>query len=185
MCTAGQRNFEPVEAFAGFANPGVMTIALLYVVAAGLRETGAVYWLGHWLLGRPASQRGAIGNMVVPIAGLSGLMNNTAIVSIFIPVIQQWAVRLRISPSQLLMPLSFLAIMGGSLTLIGTSTNLVVDGLLQADKHFSLGMFDIAWVGLPTLVIGSLFLWLFPASFCPNVKSDCHARGCAALSGSG
>ncbi|BBN59223.1 SLC13 family permease [Hydrogenovibrio marinus] len=162
---------SPVEAFAGFANPGVMTIALLYVVAAGLRETGAVYWLGHWLLGRPATQRGAIGNMIVPIAGLSGLMNNTTIVSIFIPVIQQWAVRLRISPSQLLMPLSFLAIMGGSLTLIGTSTNLVVVGLLQADKHFSLGMFDIAWVGLPTLVIGSLFLWLFSGKLLPKRKN--------------
>ncbi|MDR9499752.1 MAG: SLC13 family permease [Hydrogenovibrio sp.] len=164
----------PAEALTGFANPGVITIAAMYIVAAGLRETGAVYWLGYWLLGRPQNQRGAVRKMIAPIAGLSGLMNNTAIVSIFIPVVQQWARRIQVSPSKLLMPLSFLAIMGGTLTLIGTSTNLVVDGLLQAEKQLTLGMFEIAWVGLPTLLIGALFLWLFSEKLLP--KGD-HAMG--------
>lgn len=161
----------PAEALTGFANPGVITIAALYIVAAGLRETGAVYWLGYWLLGRPKTQRGAVGKMIAPIAGLSGFMNNTAIVSIFIPVVQQWAKRIQVSPSQLLMPLSFLAIMGGTLTLIGTSTNLVVDGLLQTEKNIALGMFEIAWVGLPTLIVGALFLWLFSAKLLPQRKN--------------
>ncbi len=81
----------PLEALAGFANPGVITIATLYVVAAGLKETGAVQWIARLLLGHPKTQRGAQLRMIGPTGVLSSFMNNTAVVAMFIPAIQDWA----------------------------------------------------------------------------------------------
>ncbi|MFV8570544.1 SLC13 family permease [Marinobacter sp. SBS5] len=148
----------PVEALSGFANPGVITIATLYVVAAGLKETGAVQWIARLLLGHPKTQRGAQLRMIAPTGVLSGFMNNTAVVAMFIPAIQDWAQRLGVPASKLLLPLSYAAILGGTCTLIGTSTNLVVDGMLQSRLGINLGVFELAWVGVPLLVVGGAFL---------------------------
>src|SRR5690606_41628293 len=123
-----------------FANPGVMTIAVLYVVAAGLRETGAVQWIARLLLGHPTTLRNAQLRMIMPTSVISAFMNNTAVVAMFIPAIQEWAQRLGISASRLLLPLSYAAILGGTCTLIGTSTNLVVDGMLQRQVGIALWM---------------------------------------------
>ena len=158
----------PVQALAGFANPGVITIATLYVVAAGLRETGAVQWIARMLLGHPKSQRGAQVRMIAPTGILSAFMNNTAVVAMFIPAIQDWAQRLGIPASKLLLPLSYAAILGGTCTLIGTSTNLVVDGMLQSALGINLGLFELAWVGIPLLVIGGAFLVLFGHRLLPD-----------------
>ncbi|WP_323754020.1 SLC13 family permease [Marinobacter sp.] len=148
----------PLEALSGFANPGVITIATLYVVAAGLKETGAVQWIARLLLGHPKTQRGAQLRMIAPTGVLSGFMNNTAVVAMFIPAIQDWAQRLGVPASKLLLPLSYAAILGGTCTLIGTSTNLVVDGMLQSRLGINLGLFELAWVGVPLLVVGGAFL---------------------------
>ncbi|WP_323751997.1 SLC13 family permease [Marinobacter sp.] len=148
----------PVAALSGFASPGVITIATLYVVAAGLKETGAVQWIARLLLGHPKTQRGAQLRMIAPTGVLSGFMNNTAVVAMFIPAIQDWAQRLGIPGSKLLLPLSYAAILGGTCTLIGTSTNLVVDGMLQTRLGINLGLFELAWVGVPLLVVGGAFL---------------------------
>ncbi|MGC3875287.1 SLC13 family permease [Halomonas sp. GXIMD04776] len=161
----------PQEALAGFANTGVMTIAALYVVAAGLRETGAVQWLANRLLGQPHTIKYAQLRMLLPVSGLSAFMNNTAIVAMFIPAIQEWSRRLSLSPSKLLLPLSYIAILGGTCTLIGTSTNLVVDGLLQSRQGVELGMFDLAWVGVPVLLLGGGFLILFADRLLPRRDS--------------
>ncbi|WP_336367010.1 SLC13 family permease [Marinobacter sp. C2H3] len=158
----------PGQALEGFANPGVITIATLYVVAAGLKETGAVQWIARRLLGHPQSIRGAQLRMLVPTGMLSAFMNNTAVVAMFIPAIQDWAQRLRIPVSKLLLPLSYAAILGGTCTLIGTSTNLVVDGLLQTTLGTHLGLFDLAWVGVPLLVIGGAFLVLVGPRLLPD-----------------
>jgi len=158
----------PAEALAGFANPGVITIATLYIVAAGLKETGAVQWIARKLLGHPHSEKVAQARMIVPTGLLSGFMNNTAVVAMFIPAIQDWAQRLGIPASKLLLPLSYAAILGGTCTLIGTSTNLVVDGLLQSTQGIHLGLFDLAWVGVPLLVIGGVFLVLFASRLLPD-----------------
>ncbi len=117
---------EPLRAVAGFASTPVVMIGALYVVAGGLVETGAMRMVVDRLLGRPSSLEGAQLRMMVPVAGLSAFMNNTPIVAMFVPVISDWAKRLRLSPSRLLMPLSFAAILGGSCTLIGTAPNIVV-----------------------------------------------------------
>ena len=104
----------PADALAGFANPGVITIATLYVVAAGLKETGAVQWIARLLLGHPKTEKGAQLRMLAPTGILSGFMNNTAVVAMFIPAIQDWAQRLGIPSSRLLLPLSYAAILGGT-----------------------------------------------------------------------
>lgn len=162
------RILTPQEALAGFANTGVMTIATLYVVAAGLKETGAVRWLAHRLLGQPTNVKQAQLRVLAPVSGLSAFMNNTTVVAMFIPAIQEWAQRLKLPPSKLLLPLSYAAILGGTCTLIGTSTNLVVDGLLQSQKDVSLGMFELAWVGVPVLFVGGSFLWLLADRLLPD-----------------
>lgn len=148
----------PQEALSGFANSGVMTIAALYVVSAGLRETGAIRLGAQVLLGMPRGPRGAQLRMIAPASLLSAFLNNTAVVSMFIPAIQEWCQRLKISPSKLLLPLSYIAMLAGTCTLIGTSTNLVVDGLLQSQHGISLSLFELAWVGIPVLLAGSAYL---------------------------
>ena len=158
----------PASALVGFANPGVITIATLYVVAAGLKETGAVQWIARRMLGHPRTASGAQARLIVPTGVLSALMNNTAVVAMFIPAVQEWAQRLNMSASKLLLPLSYAAILGGTCTLIGTSTNLVVDGLLQSRLDIHLGLFELAWVGLPLLLVGGLFLVLFANRLLPD-----------------
>jgi di/tricarboxylate transporter len=157
------------EGFAGFSNPALLTVGVLFVVAAGLRETGAVDWLASLLFGRPRSERGALIRMMVPVAGISAFLNNTPLVAMLIPAVQDWAKRLGLPASRLLMPLSFAAILGGTCTLIGTSTNLVVAGLVGAQTHLApLCMFDIAWVGLPTALVCMLFLVVFGPRLLPD-----------------
>ena len=158
----------PAEALAGFGNPGVITIATLYVVAAGLKETGAVQWIARRLLGHPKTEKGAQLRMIAPTGILSAFMNNTAVVAMFIPAIQDWAQRLGVPASKLLLPLSYAAILGGTCTLIGTSTNLVVDGLLQSTLGINLGLFELAWVGVPWLLVGGTFLVLFASRILPD-----------------
>jgi len=158
----------PAEALAGFGNPGVITIATLYVVAAGLKETGAVQWIARLLLGHPKTEKGAQLRMILPTGILSGFMNNTAVVAMFIPAIQAWAQRLGIPASKLLLPLSYAAILGGTCTLIGTSTNLVVDGMLQSNLGIHLGLFELAWVGVPLFFVGGTFLVLFASRILPD-----------------
>lgn len=158
----------PAEALAGFGNPGVITIATLYVVAAGLKETGAVQWIARHLLGHPKTEKGAQLRMVAPTGILSAFMNNTAVVAMFIPAIQGWAQRLGVPASKLLLPLSYAAILGGTCTLIGTSTNLVVDGMLQSRLGINLGLFELAWVGIPLLLVGGTFLVLFASRILPD-----------------
>lgn len=159
---------EPNEAFAGFGNTGLMTIAALYIVAAGLRETGAIQYITRRLLGQPTTVRGAQFRMLLPTAALSAFLNNTTVVAMLIPAIQEWSKRLKMPPSKLLLPLSYVTILGGTCTLIGTSTNLVVNGLLEKNGFPELGMFDITGVGLVLLAAGGSFLLIFGNRLLPN-----------------
>ena len=160
----------PSEALVGFSNPGVMTIAILYVVAAGLKNTGAIQWLARRLLGQPHTIKSAQLRVMLPSSLLSAFMNNTTVVAMFLPAIQEWAQRLNLPASKLLLPLSYTAILGGTCTLIGTSTNLVIDGLLQTEKQVHLSMFELAWLGLPLVLIGGTFLFLAGERLLPNRK---------------
>lgn len=159
---------QPTEALVGFANPGVITVAVLYIVAAGLKETGAVQWIANLLLGHPKTQRGAYARLTFPVGALSAFLNNTTVVAMMLPAIQEWSGRLRIPVSKMLIPLSYMAILGGTATLIGTSTNLVVDGLLQSERGVALGMFEISAIGVPLTIAGATFLVLFAGKLLPN-----------------
>ncbi|NEX21960.1 SLC13 family permease [Thiorhodococcus mannitoliphagus] len=158
----------PGEALSGLSNEGMVTVGVLYVVAAGLRETGAIAWLVQGVLGRPKRLAGAQMRLMAPIMGLSAFLNNTPVVAMFLPAVNEWARRNRLPISKLLIPMSYAAILGGTCTLIGTSTNLIVNGLLVKETgRGSLGMFEIAWVALPCAAIGLIYLitvgrWLLP-----------------------
>jgi di/tricarboxylate transporter len=151
------------DALAGMANEGMLTVAVMYVVVAGLAETGGVGWIGGRLLGRPKSLLSAQLRMLIPVTGLSAFMNNTPLVAMFIPVINDWCKQYRLSPSKLMIPLSYAAIFGGTCTLIGTSTNLVVSGMWEKSitEHpgrAPIGMFDLAWFGIPCAVAGIVYI---------------------------
>ena len=156
------------EALSGLSNPGLVTVGVLFIVVAGLCETGGVDWLGQRLLGRPRTLVGAQLRIMGPVAGLSAFLNNTPVVAMLIPAVNDWAKRLHLSVSKLMIPLSYAAIFGGTCTLIGTSTNLVVNGLVIENTDLpALGMFDITWLGLPCALVGMSYLllagrWLLP-----------------------
>jgi di/tricarboxylate transporter len=158
----------PGEAFGGLANEGLITLAVLYVVVVGLQETGAIRWIGRSLLGRPRSLVSAQGRVMTPVVFLSMFLNNTPVVAMLIPAVRDWARQFDLAPSKLMIPLSYAAILGGTCTLIGTSTNLVVNGQLIAHAgNGGLKMFDLAWVGIPIAAAGVGFLlltsrWLLP-----------------------
>ncbi len=162
---------SPEQALAGFANQGMLTVAVLYVVVSGLTETGAVGWIGQTLLGRPRSIRHAQWRLMLPVAALSAFLNNTPVVAVFIPALQEWARRHRLPLSRLLIPLSFASIAGGTCTLIGSSTNLLVNGLMLEQSGSGLALFDLLWIGLPVSLAVLLFVLLMGGWLLPNRSS--------------
>lgn len=163
---------EPEDAVAGFANPAVITVGLLYVVAMGLKETGGMTTIMRRWLGRPRSPLGAQTRLLLPVAGLSAFVNNTPVVAMFLPTLRKWATQNQLHASQLFMPLSFAAMLGGMCTLIGTSTNLVVNQMMAdpARDLQTFGMFTLAWVGLPAMVLGLAYILIFGRRLLPEGK---------------
>lgn len=157
------------EALRGFGNSGLLTVGALFVVVVGLRETGAIDLVGGSLLGRPKTARGAIARLFVPVCGLSAFLNNTPVVAILIPAVRDLARRIGLSPSRLLIPLSYASILGGTCTLIGTSTNLMVAGMVDSQTSMApIGIFDIAWVGVPCAILGFAYLVLAGPRLLPD-----------------
>ena len=159
----------PSEALSGFSNSGLITVAAMFVVAAGIHASGGIDMMVKHLLGRPGTVRAAMLRVFAPVVALSGYLNNTPVVATMIPALNAWAKRIDIAPSKLMIPLSYGAILGGTLTLIGTSTNLVVNGQYQAitgNEGFSL--FSIAAVGLPAALAGILFMLVFFPRWLPD-----------------
>ena len=160
------------EAFAGFGNTGLMTVAVMFVVAGGITSTGGVQWIVQNVLGRPSTIRSAIFRVFAPVAALSGFLNNTPVVATMIPAINTWCRRIDAAPSRLMIPLSYSAILGGTLTMIGTSTNLVVNGQYQdLTGEPGFGLFAITLVGLPVAVVGGLFIVFLMPRILPDRRS--------------
>lgn len=160
---------EPHEALSGFASEGMITVGMLYVVVAGLQATGGLSWITRHILGVPKSDVAARFRLMLPVAGISAFLNNTPVVAMFLPAVNQWVKNIRIRPSQLMIPLSYASIFGGICTLIGTSTNLVVNGLYKNRfENSGIGMFEIARLGLPCAVIGILFIVFSGRRLLPN-----------------
>jgi di/tricarboxylate transporter len=158
-------------AFAGFANPAPMTVAALFVVARAVEKTGALQPFINATLGNGGSSQRVLGRLLVPTAGASAVLNNTPIVAMLAPQVTEWAARKGVSPSRYLMPISFATILGGTITVIGTSTNLVVSGLLEQSGYAPIGMFEITRIGLPVAIVGVLFLALFSHVLLPERRT--------------
>ncbi len=161
------------EALSGFANDGLITVAAMFIVAAGIHASGGIDLLVNKALGQPKTTRSALLRIFIPVVSLSGFLNNTPVVATMIPGISAWSRKIGISPSKLMIPLSYSAILGGTLTLIGTSTNLVVNGQYQAitgESGFTL--FSITAVGLPVACVGVLFMWLTFPHLLPDRKQS-------------
>ena len=185
---------EPKQALAGFATPAVITIGALLVVAAGLRNTGVLDWFGQRLLGTAKSDTGAVWRLAVALVSTSAFLLNTALVVMMVPVVVDWCHRVKVSPSRLLIPVSYFAILGGVCSLIGTSTTLIINTELRseyrqrieelasidpgdpnyerrarfADLVRPMGLFEIGKVGLPCALVGTTVLLLIRGWLLPH-----------------
>jgi len=176
------------EVFVGFLNEGVLTIAPLFVVAAAMGETGAMDLIASRLFGRARTERGAVVRMGLSVIPLSAFLNNTPVVAMLVPQVISWSRKHNVAASKLLIPLSYFAMLGGTCTLIGTSTNIVVNGLIRDEQarlrdatHLDasalesaiaalqpIGMFEIAWIGLPFALIGVVYMVVVGRKLLPS-----------------
>lgn len=159
---------EPSQALGGFASTGLFTVAFMYVLVTAIRQTGGIDLIIRHVLGQPRGEGRALMRLLLPVASLSGFLNNTPVVATYIPAVLSWSRRVGVPAHRLLMPLSFASILGGTITLFGTSTNLVVHGLLvDRSPELAMGLFDLAWVGVPVAVIGLAYLILLGPRLLP------------------
>lgn len=162
---------DPAQALSGFSNPAPVTIGALYVVSAAARRTGLLDPIVARALGDGDSPRRGLARLLPPVTAASAVFNNTPIVAMLVPQVERWASRHRRSVSALLMPLSFAAVLGGVVTLMGTATNVVVSGLLEAEGMEPLGFFEITRVGLPVAVLGLVALVVSAPRLLPERRS--------------
>ena len=151
------------EAFSGFSSTSVVIIGVLFVVVAGLTHTGVLQWIVKHLLGQPESYSKAVIRLMLPVAALSSFLSNTTVVALFVGIVKMWSKKLGVSPSKLLIPLSYASGMGGVCTLIGTPPNLIISGL-YADK-----------TGTAMNVLATTI----PGLFCLFIGVLCHAQAAA------
>lgn len=165
----------PREILSGFANEQVMVIIMLLLIGDIIRNTAITELLFGKAFANVKSYKGFLSRMMFLVAGFSAFLNNTPLVAVMLPYVNSWSEKNKISPSKLMMPLSFAAILGGCATLIGTSTNLIVNGLVVDQDIIpglkSLNIFDFVFVGVPMIVIGSIYIYFFSDKVLPDNKS--------------
>jgi di/tricarboxylate transporter len=180
LTTAMTLRLAPAEALlTGFSNTGVLTVAALFPVAAGMYATGAISLLSQRLIGRPESMTSAQLRIFPPVALGSAVLNNTPMVAMMIPVVRDLARTTGLAGSKIYMGLSFMAILGGSMTLIGSSVNLIIAGLVSTALERGelkgmapLGVFDPIWIGLPATLAGLAFMILLGTRLLPDRTSQ-------------
>lgn len=161
----------PGEAFAGLSNPAPITVAALYVAARAVEKAGLLQPATQRILGHKDRGRVTLTKLTGSIASLSAFMNNTPLVALAAPQVADWAHRRGLPPSRYLMPLSYATILGGVVTTIGTSTNLVVSGMLDADGFGPLGLFDVTPIGLPVALVGLVVIVLLAPILLPERRA--------------
>lgn len=160
----------PTEAVAGFASPAVLTVAAMFMISRAMIRTGAVSSIGSWLMALSKGRSGLAMLLVLLIVGVSSaFINNTPIVVLFIPIVLSITCRFGVSPSKYLIPVSYISILGGTCTLIGTSTNIIISDLAAAYGADALGMFELARLGVPIAVVGSIFMMVASSKLLPEM----------------
>ena len=144
------------EAFSGFSSASVVVIGVLFVVVAGLTHTGVLQWVVKHLLGQPGSYKDAVLRLMLPVAALSSFLSNTTVVALFVDIVKMWSKKLGLSPSKLLIPLSYASGMGGVCTLIGTPPNLIISGMYTDHTGNVMNVLATTVPGLFCLFIGVL-----------------------------
>ncbi|MFT6867935.1 MAG: di/tricarboxylate transporter [Cyclobacteriaceae bacterium] len=164
---------SPQEGLAGFSNPATITVAFMFVISYSLLKTGALQRIGP-LLSKVFRKNYNVGilTMILFIGVFSAFVNNTPIVAMFIPVMVSVANMSNISPSKLLIPLSYASIFGGTCTLIGTSTNVLVSGIAESNGLEGFSMFYSAPIGLVFLIVGATYIFLFGKKLLPDRRKD-------------
>jgi di/tricarboxylate transporter len=161
----------PEEGIEGFGNSATITVLAMFILSAGVTRTGVVQIARDWLIkygGQSITQQILVmGAIVGPI---TAFINNTAVVAIFLPIIEDWCKKRNVSPSKLFMPLSFVTILGGMITLIGTSTNILASGVSAKLGYGEFGLFQFTVLGIITFVIGLLYLAFIAPKIIPNRK---------------
>ena len=163
------RLVTPEQAISGFSNPAVVTVMMMFILSYGLTSTGLIDQFAHRVarMSGDTHWRGAI--LLLAVSGvLSAFINNTAAVAIFMPVAAQLAKRYRISPSKILLPLSYISIMGGTCTLIGTSTNLIVSAIAEEQGAGAISVFELSSLGSILFAGGLVYVILGPLRFLPS-----------------
>ncbi len=156
------------RAAAGLSNSGLVTIAFLFIIVEGLSRTGATTLVSGPLSKLTRSPIGIRPVLLGAVATISAFLNNTAIVAMFLPITQDLCRRAGLPPAKLFLPMCYAATLGGLCTLMGTSTNLLVDGLLRSHQLPGLGLFELAWVGLPMAVVGIAYLLIASRYLLPD-----------------
>ncbi|WP_347550639.1 SLC13 family permease [Pseudalkalibacillus hwajinpoensis] len=159
----------PLEVVSGFANQSVLTVAALFIVIGAIQETNFIKYLAKAILKEGKGNSWLTIKLMTIIAGLSAFLNNIPLVLLFTPIVKKWGIINHFSPSKLLIPLSYAAILGGMCTLIGTSTNLIVHALLKQNGYDGFGMFELAVVGVPSVVGGILYMGLYGHKHLPEL----------------
>jgi len=159
----------PQEAVSGFANPAVITVAAMFLISQGMIRTGAVDFIAERVLHFSRGARNvAVVIILLVVAGASAFINNTPVVVLFIPIVLGLSCDYDLSPSKLLIPVSYASILAGTCTLIGTSTNIIVSDLSAIYGYGGLKMFELSRLGLPVAIIGLLFLFLVAPRLMPG-----------------
>lgn len=164
---------SPKELLEGFSNKGMITVALLFLVSEGVRQSGCLAPIINKVLpvGKTTVAKAQM-RMLPVIASISAFLNNTPVVVIFAPIIKRWAKAAHLPATKFLIPLSYVTILGGLCTLIGTSTNLVVHGMMIDAGYEGLGMFELTWIGLPIAVAGILYILFASKRLLPEERTD-------------
>ncbi len=156
-----EKFYSPELAFSGFSNASIITVGALFLIAKAVRNSGLLDGFGVSFLGNGNDKKSVVKTLAkisLPLSSVSAFFNNTPVVAIFLPTIREWAEKHKISPSKLLLPLSYFTIFGGACTLIGTSTNLVIDGFYFKEFGEHLSFFSFAALGIPAGIIGTFYL---------------------------
>ncbi|NPA52247.1 MAG: SLC13 family permease [Aquificae bacterium] len=158
----------PEQALAGFSNVQIATIILLLIVSNVIQKTGIMRFYFAKILKKDMSYSSFLGRMFLVVSSASSFLNNTPIVAMFIPYVYNWAKAKNVAPSKVLIPLSYAAILGGTITLIGTSTNLIVNGFMIENGFKPFNIFDFAYVGIPATIAGFLYMVFIGKNLLPR-----------------